>query len=283
MEHFTTISGTRSYLDRRRAKGISIGFVPTMGALHHGHLALIQRSKQTNDLTICSIFVNPTQFNNPDDLKHYPRTLSRDIKMLEEAGCDVLFAPEAGEIYPKGLNETIDLDLGRLERVMEGKFRPGHFQGVALIVKKLFDIVNPTRAYFGKKDYQQLAVISHMVSSFSLPIELVPCETIRESDGLAMSSRNMRLTIAEREIAPAIYKVLAHVKANTGHLTVQELRARALKMLEETAAFKVEYLEIADGTTLLPLSDWRESSKPMAFIAVHLGDVRLIDNIELFS
>ena len=182
MKHFTTLNAIKSYLKAAKKQGLATGFVPTMGALHEGHLTLIRKSKTENDLTVCSIFVNPIQFNNKEDLEMYPRNLSRDAKLLEEAGCDVLFSPEPGEIYPAGRREPLDLVFGMLDKVMEGKFRPGHFKGVAIVVKRLFDIVKPDRAYFGKKDFQQLAVIRHLVQALKIPVDIVPCETVREVD-----------------------------------------------------------------------------------------------------
>ena len=282
MKQFATITETQAYLSSKTAKGKSIGFVPTMGALHEGHLALVNRSKMENDLTVCSIFVNPIQFNNIDDLKKYPRTLEHDAKLLIESGCDVLFSPDASEMYPEGETTGFDIDFGMLGKVMEGKFRPGHFKGVAIVVKKLFDIVRPTRAYFGKKDFQQLTIIRHMVNTLHLPVEIVACETVRETDGLAMSSRNMRLTIAERNLAPKIYQVLSKLKEKAGKIPVQELKAWAIKKIQKNPELQVEYLEIGDKESLLPLENWRHKDRAMVFTAVFVGDVRLIDNIELF-
>ena len=282
MKQFSTVRDTREYLESKQFSGKTIGFVPTMGALHEGHLTLIRQSKAENDLTVCSIFVNPIQFNNPDDLDKYPRTLASDVKLLTAEGCDVLFSPDAAEMYPEGEPALIDLELGMLDKLMEGRFRPGHFRGVAIVVKKLFDIVGPTRAYFGKKDFQQLAVIRHMVNTLNLSYEIVPCETVRESDGLAMSSRNMRLTIAERGIAPSIFQVLRKVRDKTGKVPVRELKEWAVKKIQEQPAMRVEYFEIADRETLMPLESWDHRIKAVALTAVYLGDVRLIDNIELF-
>ncbi|MDP1622537.1 MAG: pantoate--beta-alanine ligase [Bacteroidales bacterium] len=283
MKQFTTISEIKDYLKIKREKGLKIGFVPTMGALHDGHLHLISRSKQENDLTICSIFVNPIQFNNKADLEKYPRTLARDSKLLEMSGCDIVFAPSSAEIYPEDEKIGLDQEFGMLDKVMEGKFRPGHFKGVAIVVKKLFDIVQPTRAYFGKKDFQQLAIIKYLVDLLKLPVEIIPCETVRESDGLAMSSRNIRLTIAERNLAPKIYETLQQVKNKAGKMAVRELKTWAIKKIHENSEFQVEYLEIGDKDTLAPIDSWHSRERAVAFIAVFLGDVRLIDNIELFS
>jgi pantoate--beta-alanine ligase len=279
----TTVKETKAFLSKQRSAGVTIGFVPTMGALHKGHLRLIKQSCAENDITVCSIFVNPIQFNNPEDLKKYPRTLTQDVKMLEEAGCNMVFNPSAEEMYPKGNSGDIDIDFGMLDKVMEGRYRPGHFKGVAIVVNKLFGIVGPTRAYFGKKDFQQLTIIKHMVKALSLPVEIISCETVRESDGLAMSSRNMRLSIAERNLAPRIYEVLCKVKDKLGKQPVREVKEWAIKKLEETSEFRVEYFEIGDKESLLPMDNWSHKDSAVAFTAVNLGDVRLIDNIELFS
>jgi len=254
-----------------------------MGAMHEGHLELIRRSLSENDVTVCSIFVNPTQFNDREDLQKYPRRLEEDTRMLENAGCDVLFVPSVQEMYPEGEDHPIDLGFGLLDKVMEGKFRPGHFRGVATVVKKLFDIMEPSRAYFGKKDFQQLVIIRHMVKVLQIPVEIVACETVREHDGLAMSSRNMRLTIAERNLAPKIFQILLKVKEKEGRIPVRELKEWAIKKIQENPELRVEYFEISDRDTLMPLEDWTFRESAVAFTAVFLGDVRLIDNIELFS
>jgi len=254
-----------------------------MGALHEGHLTLVRRSKRENDITVCSIFVNPVQFNNKEDLVKYPRMLAADSKLLASVGCDLIFSPPEEEMYPGGQEPVVEIDFGMLDKVMEGRFRPGHFMGVAVVVKRLFEIVEPDRAYFGKKDFQQLAVIKRLVNLLKIPLEVIPCETVRENDGLAMSSRNMRLTIGERMIAPHIYKVLCGVKDRAGTLPVEELKSWAVKKIAEKPELRPEYFEIAANDTLLPLHDWTDRKKAVAFTAVYLGDVRLIDNIELFS
>jgi len=282
MKQLSTLREMERFITPLTEKGTSIGFVPTMGALHEGHLSLIRRAKAENQLTLCSVFVNPIQFNNPEDLDKYPRTLSTDVKMLEKAGCDVLFSPLTEEMYPQGTTESLELDWGMLDKVMEGKFRPGHFKGVAIVVKKLFSITHPTRAYFGKKDYQQLAVIRSMVKQLRLPVAIIPCDTVREPDGLAMSSRNMRLSIAERQVAPVIYEVLCRVREKAGKMSVKELREWAIRKIQEHPSIRVEYFEIGDKETLMPLENWSLKSRAVAFTAVFLGDVRLIDNLELF-
>ena len=283
MKQFSLINDLRKELSKYRKKGKSIGFVPTMGTLHDGHLSLIHSSKAENDITVCSIFVNPIQFNNKNDLERYPRNLAQDLKILEKAGCDMTFAPEVGEMYPDGLTDQFEIDFGFLERTLEGKFRPGHFKGVAIVIKKLFDIVGPNRSYFGKKDYQQLLIIRQLVTRLQLPVEIVPCDIIREPDGLAMSSRNLRLTIGERKIAPVIYEVLSQVKSKSGTMPVKELKNWAVKKIQKNPEMVVEYLEIADIETLMPIIKWGQKENAIACTAIYLGDVRLIDNIELFS
>ena len=280
---YTTVKETQKTISALRETGKSIGFVATMGALHEGHLSLIRRSKKENDITVCSIFVNPIQFNNKEDLIRYPRTLEKDCRLLENEGCDFVFAPDMEEMYPGGEKPKVEVDFGMLDKVMEGKFRPGHFNGVAIVVKRLFDIIDPSRAYFGKKDFQQLAVIKHLVKTMKLPLEIVSCDTVREPDGLAMSSRNMRLTVAQRMIAPHIYHVLRSVKEKAGIVPVKKLKSWAILKIHEKQELRVEYLEVDDKDTLLPLNDWSARDRAVALAAVYLGDVRLIDNIELFS
>ena len=261
----------------------SIGFVPTMGAIHSGHISLIKRSKQENDITVCSIFVNPIQFNSEVDLTGYPRMIEQDSKALIREEVDFLFAPDVVEMYPPGEETQLDIDFGRLDKVMEGKHRPGHFKGVAIVVNKLFDIVKPSRAYFGSKDFQQLTIIQHMTRSLKLPVKIVPCKTIRESDGLAMSSRNLKLTIGERQVASEIYGVLMFTKANADSIPVRKLQVIAQKRLAENRAFQVDYFEIVDKRTLLPINTWDEPEQIIACTAVNIGGIRLIDNMELFS
>jgi len=268
----------KPFLDNNK----TIGFVPTMGALHEGHLSLIRQSKKENDLTVCSIFVNPLQFNSQSDLTGYPRMLEHDSMVLIEEEVDCLFVPEADEMYPPGEEPQLDLDFGRLDKVMEGKYRPGHFKGVAIVVKKLFDIVKPTRAYFGRKDFQQLTIVRHMTESLKLPVEIISCQTVRETDGLAMSSRNLRLTIGEREVASEIYNVLLFIKANAGLIPVHKLQLMAQKRLAENPDFRIEYVEIVDKRTLLPVTSWDDPDQIIACTAVYLGGIRLIDNMELF-
>lgn len=278
MKIFYSIAETQNYLKAQQKTGKTIGFVPTMGALHAGHISLIEASKQENSLTVCSIFVNPTQFNNPDDLKGYPRTLEKDSEMLLEVGCDVVFAPSAEEMYPS--LPKIKLNFGSLENVMEGKFRPGHFNGVGIVVSKLFHIVKPDKAYFGLKDLQQVAVIRKMVSDFSFDLQIIPCATLREADGLAMSSRNMRLSIEARAMAPNIYKTLqlAKEKLQIG-TSSKETLGLVNSFLSTIPAIELEYLEIADFDTLEPIEQAGAIGKTAVCIAAFLGGVRLIDNV----
>ncbi|CAN5478941.1 pantoate--beta-alanine ligase [soil metagenome] len=269
------------HLNLNRSEGKTIGFVPTMGALHDGHVSLVKRAKMENDIAVASIFINPTQFNNPEDLKHYPRTLDEDKKMLMDAGCDILFFPETDEMYPQGLKETSkDLDLGGLENVMEGAHRPGHFMGVIQVVKKLFDAVGPCKSYFGEKDFQQLAVVRKMVKEWQLPIEIIGCPIVRENDGLAMSSRNTRLSIEERKIAPLISSALFQAKEMWRTNGVEEIKEKVSQIISAASQFRLEYFEISDAETLQPIRD-NQKTNVVGCIAVQLGNVRLIDNIML--
>jgi pantoate--beta-alanine ligase len=268
-------------LDAFRAEGKTVGFVPTMGALHEGHIFLVKQARGQNDIVVASIFVNPTQFNNKNDLLHYPRTLEADSKMLEEAGCDFLFVPTVDEMYPDGVEEKIPpIDLAGLDTVMEGAHRPGHFAGVIQVVKKLFDAVGPCKAYFGEKDFQQLAVIRRMVKEWKMPQEIISCKIVREKDGLAMSSRNMRLTPEERKVAPVISKALFLAKENWKNKSISETKESVTAVINSEPMLKLEYFEIADATTLQPAKE-NQKQNVVACIAVHLGAVRLIDNVVL--
>lgn len=278
MQIFYTVAEVQHYLKTQQKAGKTIGFVPTMGALHTGHISLIDSSKQENDLTVCSIFVNPTQFNNPEDLKKYPRTLEKDWEMLEAAHCDVAFAPSAEEMYPS--LPVLKFDFGNLETVMEGRFRPGHFNGVGIVVSKLFHIVKPDKAYFGLKDLQQVAVIRQMTNDLSFDAQIVPCPTLREVDGLAMSSRNMRLSAEARALAPHIHKLLLLTKQKLQDgATSADTQAFATAYFENYPEFELEYLEIADFDTLVPIALANAPGKTAVCIAAFLGGVRLIDNI----
>ncbi len=275
-----TIVETRLQLVSIRSAGKTVGFVPTMGALHEGHLTLIRTAKKQTDYVTASIFVNPIQFNNPEDLLKYPREEESDIRKLKEAGCDMVFIPPVEEMYPEP--DTTLFDFGDLGRVMEGKFRPGHFNGVAIVVKKLFEIIQPHQAFFGEKDYQQLAIIRHMVKQLHLPVRIIPCKTVREPDGLAMSSRNKRLSPEERTIAPVIYQILKKAKKMKKKLTVQQVTEWARSEFLKHPAFSLEYFEIVDADTLLPVESWESNERVVACTAAYLGKVRLIDNIQFF-
>ncbi len=275
-----SIKETRQLFAGERAMGKSIGFVPTMGALHQGHLDLVRRARRENDLAGCSIFVNPIQFNNPEDLEKYPRTLENDLQLLEQTGCDLVFIPSVEEMYPGPVMEKYD--FGDLERVMEGEHRPGHFNGVAIVVKKLFDIFQPDKAYFGEKDFQQLRIIQELVRMEKIPVEIVPCPTVREPDGLAMSSRNRRLTPEERLKAPEIYNTLIRARELVNKVPVSEVKKMSIARLE-SKGFRVDYFEIADLESLQPSETWETNGGMIACVAAFLGKVRLIDNMILFS
>ena len=277
---FNYISDLQSFLKAKRDSHYSVGLVPTMGALHEGHLSLIRRAKKENDIVVASVFVNPVQFNNPADLEKYPRTPEKDVEMLESAGCDAVFMPSVEEMYPTKVEDHYD--FGIIEHVMEGACRPGHFNGVAIVVRKLFEIVEPDRAYFGEKDFQQQAIIRKLVKDYNLKLEIVPCNIVREKDGLAMSSRNMRLNADERAIAPMIYKVLQETVANFETMSPAEMKAFALKKYSDIKQFDVEYVEIADETTLQSVVDWKDSEHARIFVALQLGPVRLIDNLRIY-
>lgn len=265
-------------LEKLRKKG-SIGFVPTMGALHSGHLSLVEEAMKENDRVVISIFVNPTQFNDANDLKRYPRNLEADLKLLEPSGCDLVFAPEPEEIYPEP--DTRKFDFGEMEQVMEGAHRPGHFNGVAQVVSKLFDLVKPDRAYFGQKDFQQLAIIRKLVEKLNMKIEIVSCPIIREKSGLAMSSRNELLKSEERENAALIYKTLSEAKKQTNEKSVYELKKWVAETINKNPFLDVEYFEVVDEENLKPVKNWGRNSKKVGCIAVFCGKIRLIDNIEL--
>jgi pantoate--beta-alanine ligase len=278
---FENISPLEEFLETRKHDHSSLGFVPTMGALHEGHLSLIRASKKENDLTVCSIFVNPIQFNDPKDLEHYPRTLNEDLSLLKKEGCDVVFCPNSREIYPVPPSETFN--FGDLENVMEGKYRPGHFTGVATVVKRLFEIVKPTRAYFGLKDFQQVTVIHAMTRQYNLPVEIVPCTTVRERNGLAMSSRNQLLSLQEKKQAEILYSTLKNTKAKSGFATIQEIKSDVIKRFEKTPNVRLEYFDIVDMYSLKSLKTWSDSKNVIACIAAYVGKVRLIDNMIIFS
>lgn len=256
-----------------------VGFAPTMGALHQGHLELIRMAKAGGCVAVASIFVNPTQFNDPKDLEKYPRMPEKDAALLLDAGCDALFIPPVEEVYPPGMDVNVQLDFGQLDKVMEGVFRPGHFQGMATVVHRLLDIVRPQKLYMGQKDYQQLSIVRDMIRQLRLPVELVMCPTVREPDGLAMSSRNLRLTPEMRAMAPIIYQTLQWAKqAFTEGEPAASIQAQAIQKLED-ARLKPEYFEVADGVSLQPVSYFADSKNIVICTAAFAGEVRLIDNI----
>lgn len=257
----------------------TIGFVPTMGALHQGHFALVKQSLADNDLTVVSIFVNPTQFNNREDLEKYPRDLERDSNYLSQIGVDIVFAPSVEEIYP--VPDTRQFDFGQIDKVMEGEHRPGHFNGVAQVVSRLFDIVQPDKAYFGEKDFQQLAIIRAMVCQLHLDVQIIPMAIVRQESGLAMSSRNERLTPHQREVAANIYKVLTEAATQAKLHSVSEIEKQVIDTLNAFPELKVEYFDIVNGNSLRKINAWSDSQYTMACIAVFCGEIRLIDNIRI--
>jgi pantoate--beta-alanine ligase len=267
------------WLNQETASGKSIGFVPTMGALHEGHITLITISKKQTDITVCSIFVNPTQFNDPKDFQKYPITLEKDVALLEAAGADILFLPGVSELYPTGTADLEHYDLGRLENLLEGKYRPGHFQGVCQVMYRLLNIVRPDQLFMGQKDYQQCMVVQRLLTLISLPTRLHRCPIIREPDGLAMSSRNQRLSATQRFNATAIYRALLSLS--------QQFRATPKSALEEAQAilkqadFQIDYISVADAATLEPITDPANAAEIVALIAAFQGEVRLIDNMIL--
>ena len=280
MKVINKTSDLQAIIEQFKNDGKSIGLVPTMGALHKGHLSLVKNSISNNDITVVSIFVNPTQFNNPNDLASYPRTVDKDLELLQTVGCDVVFAPEADDIYSKSETDSrFEFDFEGLDKVMEGKFRPGHFNGVVQIVSKLFDLVRPNRAYFGEKDFQQLAIIRLMTRRYNLPIEIVPCPIVREDSGLALSSRNSLLKDNEKQVAQHIYAVLNESRQFVPQTEVEELKQCVIAAIEQKPELKVEYFDIVDGHTLKSIGKWDEFDYIVGCITVFCGNVRLIDNI----
>jgi pantoate--beta-alanine ligase len=280
MKIFKKRDQLKSFLEESKKNKKKIGFVPTMGALHKGHLFLIEQAKKKNDLTVASIFVNPTQFNNQEDLDNYPKTLEKDIELLESVSCDVLFVPTIDEIYHKNVVSN-KFDFDGLEHEMEGKYRAGHFDGVGTIVKTLFEIVSPKNAYFGEKDFQQLQIIKKLVAKNQLPISIKGCAIYREKDGLAMSSRNARLSSEQRKVSPIIYKVLKKVKKKFLEETEGEISEWVENQFKNHPFLQLEYFTIADEKSLKPINIKEFDKKYRAFIAVFAGNIRLIDNIQL--
>lgn len=281
MEIIHTISALKMLLEPLQKAKIKVALVPTMGALHKGHLSLIEVAQKHADIVVCSIFVNPTQFTDPKDLEKYPRPLEHDIKMLTAAGCNFVFMPTVKEMYPNfPVPEDWNIDLGPAEFLLEGEFRKGHYQGVTQIVKKLFDAVNPDIAFFGQKDFQQVLMIKQMVKYFNLPLEIVSCPIIRENDGLAMSSRNIHLSASDKKNALILSKALAYVDTNYSKLAIAELLKNAKKMIAQTPGVELDYFTIADGETLLPMQN-KQVKNPVALVAAKVGETRLIDNMLL--
>ena len=270
-----TIKDLKQELTKYNSK--NIGFVPTMGALHSGHISLVERCVKENDVCVVSVFVNPTQFNDKADLERYPRTEEADKKLLEAAGCDIVFMPGVEEMYPE--EDTRVFNFSSIETVMEGKYRPGHFNGVAQIVSKLFDAVEPTRSYFGEKDFQQVAIIRDMVRQLNLPVEIIACPIIREESGLARSSRNELLSAEERKKAALISQVLSKSVNFAKEMSVDEVKNWVIDQFKTDEVFRMDYYDIVDGNSLQSVSSWEESDYIVGCIAVYCGKIRLIDNI----
>lgn len=278
MKVIRTVSELRSTVEKARAKGLTIGLVPTMGALHAGHISLVDRARSENDVVVVSVFVNPTQFNNANDLATYPRTEEADCAKLEASGADIAFIPTVKEVYPEP--DTRQFDLGQVAEVMEGAMRPGHFNGVAQIVSKLFAYSQPTRAYFGEKDFQQIAVIRRMAEIEGFDLEIVACPIMREPDGLAMSSRNVRLTPHQREVAPNIARILRESLEYAASNSLTATKQWVVDRINAYEEMEVEYYEIVDASTMQPVSNWADTESAVGCVTVWLGDVRLIDNIK---
>lgn len=279
---FKTVDELQQFLSSCKNK--TVGFVPTMGALHQGHLSLMQKAIEDNDVVVCSIFVNPTQFNNKEDLANYPRHTEKDLELIQNVFSHntslVAFLPDVKEIYPTEVQKNYD--FGNLSLVMEAEHRPGHFDGVGMVLERLFSIIKPTKAYFGEKDFQQLAVVRNLVHQLNLSVQIIGCPIVRELSGLAMSSRNERLTIVQKDQAANIYKLLSLAKEQAITLTVEEVKNNLIAAIKNIPAIQLEYFEIADGNTLTSITNWEETTYCVAFIAVFVGNVRLIDNVTLF-
>lgn len=277
---FKHIFDLQAYLTNERRLGKTIGFVPTMGALHKGHLSLITAAQSATNCVVSSIFVNPTQFNDASDFDKYPRTINDDCGLLIEQHCDVLFLPDVTEIYPDGKQASVqDYNLGGLDLPMEGMHRPGHFAGMIQVVSRLLDIVQPNQLFMGQKDYQQLAIVRHYLDTIASPIKLVGCATLREENGLAMSSRNVRLSPEQRQQAGIVNTVLQHLKQQYGQQAIEQLVQTGIEQINALPNFAVEYLEVCNAHTLQQINDWSNASEIVACIALKVGNVRLIDNV----
>lgn len=277
MEVVNAVADLRAKVDIQKKKGKRIGFVPTMGALHEGHLSLVQQAGEQSDFVVVSIFVNPTQFNDPKDLEKYPRDLEADLGLLDSSPCQLVFAPDVQEMYPEPDKRTFE--FGSLGEVMEGKHRPGHFNGVAQVVSKLFDMVRPDKAFFGLKDFQQLAIVNRMVEQLNMPVEIVPCNIVREPDGLAMSSRNRRLSPEERKSAVLISQTLFQAVKKQEEMELENLKAWVIQNINSNIHLEVEYFDIVDDKELRSIKRWDETINKIGCIAVVCGKVRLIDNV----
>ena len=278
MKIFTTRAEVHKYLEQFKPQGRTVGFVPTMGALHPGHLSLIDAARGKADVVVCSIFVNPTQFNDKKDLENYPRPIEEDIQRLEEANCDVLFLPEVNEMYSS--SDKWHIELNNLDNTLEGEIRPGHYQGVTQIVKKLFDIVKPDYAFFGQKDFQQFVVISYMVKKLDINVQLIRCPIIREKDGLAMSSRNVYLSAEDRQHALALFKSLTKAKADFGNLSIAQLKKNAIDCLLKAPGIEMEYFEVFNADSFEPAVS-KQTDTIIALVAARVGKIRIIDNMLL--
>lgn len=278
MEIFRTRAAVDKYLEEFRSKGKTVGFVPTMGALHQGHLSLIEAAQIKSDIVVCSIFVNPTQFNDKKDLENYPRPIEDDIRKLRDANCDILFLPEVDEMYSS--SDKWHIELGGLDNILEGEIRPGHYQGVTQIVKKLFDIVKPDYAFFGQKDFQQFTIISYMVKKLKINVDLIRCPIIREPDGLAMSSRNVYLSPEDRQQALALFKALSKAKTEFGSVSIAKIKENALYYLANSPGIEPEYFEIYNANTFEPALSVQENPI-IALVAARVGRIRIIDNMIL--
>ena len=280
MQLYTTVRNLQKSISQNKQNGQKIAFVPTMGALHAGHLSLVKKAKQHADLVVVSIFINPSQFNNQQDLLKYPRMLEQDAYLLEQIDCEILFVPLASEVYPAGLNPELKLELGILDQVLEGEFRPGHFKGMLEVVYRLLDIVQPDILIMGQKDFQQFTLVFNMIRQLKIPVQLIIGETLRESDGLAMSSRNMRLSAEMRKIVPIIYQVLLELKNQLYISEIDDLLSRELEKLNASGLI-TDYLRIVDGISLEPVLNPKNHDCIVACVACCAGDVRLIDNLVL--
>lgn len=276
MKIFNSKQAVRTYLDELRSKSKSIGFVPTMGALHDGHLSLIEQARKKADIIVCSIFVNPTQFNDKKDLENYPRPVEEDIKKLEQAECDILFLPDVNEMYSSSENWSIELD--NLDKILEGKIRPGHYQGVTQIVNKLFNIIKPDFAFFGQKDYQQFMVISYMVKKLRIKVDLILCPIIRDKDGLAMSSRNIYLSANDRKNALALFKALSKCRELFKTKSINQLKAEIISYLKSAPGIEMEYFEIYNAKSF-QIAKSKRTGSIIALVAAKVGPIRIIDNM----